>query len=157
MSMKLSAEMFNQIISTLKSDGTCSRGHEKRSEARVGLRCALEIVQCRFAVKEKPFIVHVHDISTNGIGLVSPVPMEEDAEFIARLNRDGRPAVPVLYRVKYCRRLSSDLSAIGAVFQRVLPDSQGEVQSLGRKKQPAKPPKPPAAKTPGLVETQATV
>jgi hypothetical protein len=132
MSMKLSAEMFNEIVSTLKSDGTCSRGHERRACARVGLRCTLDIVPCTFlSSKATPVTVHVHDISASGIGLVS------------------HPMVPVLYKVVQCRRLSNELFAIGAALQRILPDSEGEVLVLGKKTKAVKP-KPEGVPTPAV-------
>jgi hypothetical protein len=135
MSMKLSAELFNEIISSLKSDGTCSRGHERRCEARVGLRCAIEIVPCTFlANKARPLTIHVHDISLHGLGLVSTVRLEEGSEFVARLLRDGKPLVPALYEVKRLHRLSEVLFSIGAKFQRVLPDADGDLFELGVKK-----------------------
>jgi hypothetical protein len=134
MAMKLSAEMFNEIISSLRSDTSESHGHEKRTQGRVGLRCALEIVQFGLSAKgTKPTAVCVHDISLNGIGLVSPARLAEDTEFVARLSRDGHSPVPILYKVRYCRRLGNDLYNIGAMFQRVLPDAAGEVLALGRK------------------------
>jgi len=137
--MKLSAEMFNEIVSSLKSDDTCTRGHEKRTQARVGLRCALEITPVVFSDKKtKPILVHVHDISKSGIGLVSAAKLEESSEFIANLSRDGHPPVPILYKVRYCRRLSNELWSIGGLLQRVLPDCDGEVHSFGKKPKPAK-------------------
>jgi hypothetical protein len=150
MSMKLSAEMFNEIVSTLKSDGTCSRGHERRACARVGLRCTLDIVPCTFlSSKATPVTVHVHDISASGIGLVSQGRLAEDSEFVARLLRDGHPMVPVLYKVVQCRRLSNELFAIGAALQRILPDSEGEVLVLGKKTKAVKP-KPEGVPTPAV-------
>jgi hypothetical protein len=132
MSMKLSAEMFIEIISSLRSDGTCSHGHEKRKECRVGLRCQLEVVPAANR-KANAISVHVHDLSLSGIGMVTSVPFAEESEFVASFSRDGRPAVLIVYRVKYCRQLSSDLFSLGAMFVRVLPDAQGDVLLLGRK------------------------
>ena len=133
MAMKLSVELFNEIISSLKCDGTRSQGHEKRTQGRVGLRCALEIIPCLFSNRStKPLSICVHDVSENGLGLVSPVKLDEELEFIARFTREGRPAVPVLYKVRHCRRLSADLYSVGAMFQRVLADSSGEIAQIGK-------------------------
>jgi hypothetical protein len=135
MAMKLSAELFNEIISSLRSDGgTNARGHEKRKQGRVGLRCGLDITLCSFTSKNaKPLSICVHDISQNGIGLVSATKLPENSEFVARFVRDAESAVPVLYKVRYCSKLSGDLFTIGAMFQRVLPDASGEIISLGKK------------------------
>jgi hypothetical protein len=132
MAMKLSAELFDQIISNLRSDGTRSSGVENRSQARVGLRCGLEISPCEFTAKNaKPIAVFVHDLSHNGIGLVSPVKFDEGSEFVAKFSRDGHPAVPVLYKVRHCRRISRELVNIGASLERVLPDASGEIVPRG--------------------------
>jgi hypothetical protein len=134
MAMLLSAELFGEIITNLRSDVTKVSTHEKRRQARVGLRCALEILPSPFIEKKiKPISLLVHDISQNGIGLVSSVKLDENAEFVARFPRDGHPAVPVLYKTRYCRRLSSEQYAVGAIFMRVLPDAWGNVVKLNRR------------------------
>lgn len=154
MAMKLSAELFNQIVSSLRSDGTNTRGPEKRTQGRVGLRCALDIVPCTFNPKDaKPMSICVHDISQNGIGLVSSVKLAENSEFVARFSRDGESSVPVLYKARYCRRLSSELFSIGATFERVLPDASGEVVPFGKPSKAARnaPAKPVPAEEPATV------
>ncbi len=139
MAMLISAELFGEIITNLKSDFSPQRGHEKRRQARVGLRCALSVMPCAFSAKKvKPISLYVHDISQNGIGLVSSTKLEEDAEFVARFPRDGHPSVPVLYKTRYCRRLTSDQYAVGAMLMRVLPDAMGDVVKLNRRAEPAK-------------------
>jgi hypothetical protein len=134
MPMKLSAEMFDEIVSTLRSDGSRPKEKEKRSEGRVGMRCALDIVLYSSSTpgQKKTLNVCVHDISVGGIGLVCVHKLAPNTEFIACFSRDENSPVPVLYRVKHCRRISSDLYTIGAMFARVLPDRAGEVLSLRR-------------------------
>jgi hypothetical protein len=136
MAMLISAELFGEIITNLRSDLTSSqRNHEKRRQARVGLRCALQITPCASSAKAvNPISLLVHDISQNGIGLVSGVKLDENAEFVARFPRDGHPAVPVLYKTRYCRKLTSDQFAVGAMLMRVLPDATGDVVKLNRRK-----------------------
>jgi hypothetical protein len=155
MAMKLSAALFNEIVSSLRSDGTNSRIQEKRTQGRVGLRCALEIAPGtagNSAAKSMP--ICVHDISQNGLGLVSATKLSADSEFVAWFTREGESSVPVLYRVRYCRRLSSDLFSIGATFQRVLPDASGEVATIGRTAKASKrKPDPEPAKTDKAVAT----
>ena len=53
---------------------------------------------------------------------------------MARLSRDAHTPVPVLYKVRYCRKLANDFYDVGVMFQRVLPDSSGEVIALGKKR-----------------------
>ncbi len=143
-SNKLTAEWFSQIVATLKSDTHQVKGHEKRTEGRVGLRCMLDFVPRVAADKgSKPITAWVRDISVNGIGLVSPKPIEAGLELIANFGRHGMPPLAVVYKVRYSRRLSSDLYSIGANLKQVL---NGE---LVQKKEKPK----PAVVTPAPVES----
>jgi len=60
--------------------------------------------------------------------------LDEGLEFIARFAREGRPPLCILYRVRYCRRVASDLVNVGASFDRVMPDANGEVTTIGKPK-----------------------
>jgi hypothetical protein len=114
-SNKLTAEWFNQIIATLKSDTHQVRGHEKRTEGRVGLRCMLEMVP-RVPGDALPKLIKmwVRDISVNGIGLVCGMAIPVGTELIANFGRHGMPPLAVVYKVRYSRQLSSDIHSIGA-------------------------------------------
>lgn len=135
MHAKLTAEMLTDIVSNLKSDSAGSRGQEKRGQGRVGLRGTLDVIPRSFKnVGNKPLTVWVRDISVNGIGLMSSTVFDAGAEFIARFVREGRPPLCILYKVRYCRRVSSDLNSVGASFDRVMPDANGEVAVIGKPK-----------------------
>jgi hypothetical protein len=146
MSMKLSAELFNQIVSNLRSDPTSTRGQDKRAEGRVGLRCTIEIITripYSFASPNtKAISVSVNNISVCGIGLVTSMRMEDGSEFVARFARDGGPPVPILYKVQYSRRVADGVFSVGAVLERVLPDAAGEVLPMPAPSKKSKPPKP---------------
>ena len=117
--MKFSADMFKQIIATLRSDGSGARGHEKRVEGRVGLRCSVDIIPFQFGDKgSKGVTVWVRDLSVSGIGLVSARPFEANVEFVVGFVRDNRKPLSVRYKVRYCKRLARDLHSIGASFER---------------------------------------
>jgi hypothetical protein len=135
MQSKLTANMLNDIVSNLKSDAGGARGQEKRTQGRVGLRGTLEIVPCTFNKEANTArTVCVRDISVCGIGLLVSSALEEGVEFIARFVREGKPPLCILYKVRYCRRISNDLLTIGASFDRVMPDANGEVMTLGKPK-----------------------
>jgi hypothetical protein len=142
---RLTAEWFSQIIATLKSDTHQTKGHEKRTEGRVGLRCQLDLIPKQGDVIGKPITVWVRDISVNGIGLVSSKPVETGIELIASFARHGMPPLAVVYKVRYARRLSGDLYSVGANLKKVV---NGDV---GSKKEKPK----PAEATPNLVTVDA--
>jgi hypothetical protein len=122
--MKLSAEMFKQIIASLKSDRSSSRGHEKRSEGRVGLRCSADVIPSLFGDKgARAITVWVRDISVNGIGLVASTLLERNAEFVLPFIHDGHNPLSVRYKVRYVKKISRDLYSIGASFERFEDDA----------------------------------
>jgi hypothetical protein len=127
MAMRLSADMFNEIVASLKSDRSSTRAHEKRNEGRVGLRCSIDIITyipySFGAASTKAINVSVTNISVTGIGLVTGAKMEEGSEFVARFARDGAAPTSILYKVRYSRRLANDVFNTGAVLERILPEA----------------------------------
>jgi hypothetical protein len=145
MQARLTAHMLDDIVSNLKSD-SASRSQDKRTQGRVGLRGTLDVIPCSFSKESnKPMTVWVRDISVNGIGLLVSSRLDEGVEFIARFVRDGRPPLCILYKVRYCRRVSSDLMSVGASFDRVMPDANGEVATIGKPKRGLRAGKPAQA------------
>jgi hypothetical protein len=138
MSMKLSADLFNQITSTLRSDVHKVKGSEKRAQGRVGLRCSMELTPCVFSDSGSPrLMVWVRDISATGIGFVSAKPVGSDVEFIAQFERQGEGPLAVLYKVRHVRKISTDLWSVGASFERIIPDMQSAIASAKSKARPA--------------------
>jgi hypothetical protein len=122
--MKLSADMFKQIIASLKSERSSSRGHEKRTEGRVGLRCSVDVIPHRFGDKgARAVTVWVRDMSVNGIGLVASTLLELNVEFVVPFIRDGHKPLSVRYKVRYVKKISRDLYSIGASFERFEDDA----------------------------------
>lgn len=145
MSMKLSADLFNQITSTLRSDVQKVKGSEKRAQGRVGLRCTLELLPCSPASEIPPkTLVWVRDISATGIGLVCGRAVDNDVEFVAQFDRPGEQPLAVVYKVRHVRKISADLWSIGASFERIIPDHQMVTPSATTKPRPA-PAKPTKA------------
>src|SRR5690348_11060532 len=102
---RLTAEMFEQIVASLRSDGS-RRTHEKRKHPRVGLRTTLEILQCPEIgerIVPPPAVVSVRDLSADGIGFVSPRSMAANAQFVAEFARSEDTKLRVQYRVAYCK------------------------------------------------------
>ena len=119
MSVQLTAQLYKEILASLRSDSP-SRMTDKRSQGRVGLRCSLEIIPDHSShLPAKPFVVWVRDISTKGIGLVTSTPMPENSLFVAHFARNPQEPLSVTYKVVYCRRLSSDLYSVGATMEQV--------------------------------------
>jgi hypothetical protein len=118
---KLSAEMFEEIIASLRSDRSL-RANEKRNRPRVGLRAAMDVTFCTPTARgARGATVWVRDVSSVGLGLVGPTVMQPGLEFIATFERYDREPLRVQYTVAHCKMLARNLYSIGAKLLRVLP------------------------------------
>lgn len=121
-SSTLTAEVFKDVVSALRSDDNSTRVLDKRSNPRVGLRTKLAILTGPTGPFEAPPVeVWLRDLSAGGIGIVHNQEMERGCPFVAHLPRRQGPALRVLYEVAHCKRLAKDLYSIGAKLNRVLP------------------------------------
>ena len=121
-STTLTAEVFRDVISALRSDEGPTRILDKRSSPRVGLRTKLAIVTGPTGPFEPPPVdVWLRDLSAGGMGIVHSRELERGTPFVAHLPRRQGPPLRVLYEVAHCKRLSKDLFSIGAKLSRILP------------------------------------
>jgi hypothetical protein len=120
-STTLTAEVFKDVISALRSDESSTRLLDKRSSPRVGLRTKLAIVTGPAGPFEAPPVeVWLRDLSAGGMGIVYSRELERGTPFVAHLPRRQGPPLRVLYEVAHCKRLSKDLFSIGAKLSRIL-------------------------------------
>jgi hypothetical protein len=118
----LTAEVFKDVVSALRSDDNSTRVLDKRSSPRVGLRTKLAIITGPTgAFEAAPIEVWLRDLSAGGIGIVYAKEMERGTPFVAHLPRRQGPALRVLYEVAHCKRLAKDLYSIGAKLSRIIP------------------------------------
>jgi hypothetical protein len=117
----LTAEVFKDVISALRSDESSTRLLDKRGSPRVGLRTKLQIVTGPVGPFENlPVEVWLRDLSAGGMGIVYSQELEPGTTFVAHLPRRQGPPLRVLYEVAHCKRLSKDLFSIGAKLTRIL-------------------------------------
>ena len=120
-STTLTAEVFKDVISALRSDESSTRLLDKRGSPRVGLRTKLQIVTGPAGPFENaPVEVWLRDLSAGGMGIVSSQELEPCSTFVAHLPRRQGPPLRVLYEVAHCKRLSKDLFSIGAKLTRIM-------------------------------------
>ncbi len=133
MQAKLSAELFSEIVTSLKSDSRTSRSKEHRTEGRVGLRSNLDLILCAYGdTGEQRATVWVRDVSIKGMGFVCSTRIAEGVNFIAQFTRESQPPVSILYEVRYCGRIAHGLFGVGARLERVMADASGATVSVGR-------------------------
>jgi hypothetical protein len=113
--MQLTAEMYREILRSLRSDSHSSRNLEKRGAPRVGLRSKISVIHGGRA----PAITWCRDLSMNGIGLVHTESMPVGSQFTAMFPGHANDALAVIYTVVNCKELSKSLFSIGASLARV--------------------------------------
>lgn len=125
--MTISAETFQDILSSLNGDGRNRRTADRRKGARVGVRSILSIE--RLVVGDTGFLkanVHVREISRGGIGLISPVRMQKGEVFrVTFPSNQGNP-IQVEYVVRHVQPLGPAVFRVGAQLQNLLQPETGE-------------------------------
>jgi hypothetical protein len=112
--LTLTADAFNQIVHSLKSDEG-RRFNEKRSKPRVGVRGRVSIVLLgNDSVGEKTLTVWVRDVSATGIGILLNEPLPHGSRFAACFHRNGDQPLTLTYIVAHAKTAVKGLYTIGA-------------------------------------------
>lgn len=118
--MHLTFKLLEEITRSLRSDD--GDVLVKRSEPRVGLRARAHIlpvgVEYTHAV---PLDVWVRNLSSCGIGLVTPASLPPGTLFLIRFSDATANDLSLQYQVAHTTPLGGGSHAIGAVLRRVLP------------------------------------
>ena len=121
--MTLTAEQFQEIIASLRSDSSAGRHSEKRLGPRVGLRAKIVVAPMLEAAGLARWTsVWLRDLSTDGIGITHTEAIPPGTRLVARFPRRGLRPLEVIYVVAHCRPLAKQLHRIGARLERVIDD-----------------------------------
>ena len=100
--MLLSADTYEQIVRTLRSDA--STPTERRKHPRVGMRAKITVIPLTPAGQPgKADTVWVRDISDGGIGLVAGRAMKRGSLFVVQFSKHNNEARSLLCQVVQCR------------------------------------------------------
>jgi hypothetical protein len=119
--MRLSAEMFDQIVAALKSDS--HRDKDKRREPRVGMAGEADLVTVGENGKRAAGKVRVRDISASGIGIVFSQNLNKDQRFVIQLESAAGEPVWLVCLTAYCKKANGNFS-IGAKIKQVMRSDQ---------------------------------
>jgi hypothetical protein len=123
--MKLTAETFEQLVSSLKAQ-RCSDSAGRKTP-RVGLSVTASMIAVQGAgVPPERFTVHIRDLSVEGISFIHQAAMRQGRPFVMELPRTIGPAIKVLCIVRHCRMVGTNLYNIGAVFRQSLTNDPAE-------------------------------
>lgn len=112
---ELSAELLESTLRGLRADRVHNRKHP-----RAPMRVKLTLYPIADRAVGKPKEVWTRDLSSGGIGLLSPEPMRPGSTFIIRLPRnDGGKHLHLLCTVKNCEQQAKGVFAVGASFVEV--------------------------------------
>jgi hypothetical protein len=112
--MDISAETFQSITRSLKSDG----GSDKRRSPRVGVRGHVTIVPLPKNPSNETLSVILRNISAQGMAILHHKPMDAGQRFILRLEAQSHSAQTqaIVCTVVRCHALEDSLYEIGVEF-----------------------------------------
>jgi hypothetical protein len=116
--MRLSAEMYNQIVEGLKSDS--HRDKDKRREPRVGMAGEVEFVTMDETGRRVAGLVKVRDISRSGVGLLFNQQLTPQQRFVIQLASGNGEPIWLVCTTAYCRRVEMGRFSIGARIMQLL-------------------------------------
>ena len=100
--MLLSADMYEQIARTLRSDA--SKSGERRQHPRVGMRAKITIIPLGPSGQPgKADTIWLRDISDGGIGLIAGRAMKRGSLFVVQFSNHNNEARSLLCQVIQCR------------------------------------------------------
>ena len=115
--MRLTAQQFTEIISSLKSDDVGGR----RTSPRVGMRLQVPIIPCLDDAKlVKEQVVWLKDLSVTGMCFVHGKGLAVGSFFVARFSRERDEPLAVLLEVVRCKRLGPTSYEVGSKIDRVI-------------------------------------
>ena len=153
--MRLSAEMYNQVVGALKSD---SKGvKDKRGEPRVGLSGDAPFVSVTDAGKRVSGSVRVRDVSRSGLGLIATHELPAAQRFVVQLQfEDEKPLWLVCFSA-YCRAIEGRRFLVGARIDQVLNAEQIQTMEQKNLAAAANAASAMAASTPGPMRQQTAL
>ena len=140
--MRMSAEMYEQIVAALKSDS--HRDKDKRREPRVGLAGEVDYVTVEEG-KRIAGVVRVRDVSPSGIGLFFSRQIGKRQRFVVQLHGNDDEPMWLVCQAAYCRRVEGGSFSVGARINQILRAEQIQKMEVNTAAALAAPPRQPAS------------
>jgi hypothetical protein len=130
-SIQLVAQDYGDILAALQS-ATDTKGHERRTAARMEVQAQVKVMPYRDGKTDKPFTSLTRDLSFKGIGLLQGRQSARGSQFVIELPRRNGESLAMLCTVMFCRELADGVFNIGASFNGVY-DPNGPAAELKRR------------------------
>jgi len=124
--MILSNQQFEEVLGVLRTRVPPS-GSEKRRTSRMELNSQLIIMPIRDGNCPEQVSVLARDISMEGLGLLTSIPLRKGQQFVALLPRTNTETIFVISQAMYCGVVANGMFTIGCRFLKVLPAKSAEV------------------------------
>lgn len=124
--MVLSAQQFAEVINHLRARAGLSLGSEKRRATRMELKSTIVIAPIVNGSCTGRVNVMTRDISIEGVGLLTAVPLAEEQQFIALLPRSDTQTIVVLTRIMHRSVVADGMFSLGCRFLQVLTSQAAE-------------------------------
>lgn len=132
--MDLTAEQFDQIVSSLRCDDPGVRSSEKRENPRVGMRVQIDIFTLSNDGPPKRTRVWLRDFSATGIGFIHTQPMKPGSALVVCLRKGRNDTLRLLYQVVRSVHIDDTQFIIGAKLERMLDAAAGSASPEGAPK-----------------------
>src|SRR5438270_8889156 len=99
--MLLSSQHLNEIVVSLKKRSK-SAGSERRRVPRVEVRARISLGLLVEGRAGKRFSALVRDISAEGMGLLSALPLQKGQKFVALIPRNDTETIHIVCDVLHC-------------------------------------------------------
>lgn len=119
--MVLTAQQFSEVLRFLRGREALLRGNEKRRATRMDVKAKLIIAPVTSSGCGERIGMLTRDISLDGLGLLTAIPMLKDQRFIALLPVSDSTTLFVLTEIMYCAVVADGLFTLGCRFVKVLP------------------------------------
>lgn len=124
--MVLTAQQFSEALQFLRSREALVRGAEKRRATRMDVKAKLIIAPVTSSGCGERIGMLTRDISLDGLGLLTAIPILKGHRFIALLPLSESTTLFVLSEVMYCVVAADGLFTLGCQFVKVLPQQSAE-------------------------------
>ena len=120
--MVLTGQQFAEVMNFLRNRvGPSLAGSDKRRTTRLELKSRVIIIPLRNGTPGDQVSVLTRDMSLEGIGLLTAVPLPKGMQFIALLPRSDNDTVFVLCESMFCSVVADGMFTIGCSFVKVVP------------------------------------
>ena len=116
--MRLSAELFKQIVDGLRSDNRSDR--DKRLEPRVGMAGEVTLIYLDTEGKRKSTRARVRDVSRSGIGLYHRTKFGKDQRMVVQLQSANGDPIWLLCVPAHSNCVEKDRWVVGARIKQAL-------------------------------------